>query len=133
MGIEVIVGQADRKRGVKEGCQEILFQFMIDCSVRQPHYLCFHLFTNLDPTLNREYTRAELKQGKRIEPILPIQKGFQIDYYRHNGYIFHLKPGRYIAVVSAAPKVPVKPEEVEGYDPTEFMIRMVGDNIKAKH
>ena len=55
--------------------------------VREPHYLCFHLFTDLDPYVNREYSRAELKQGKRIEPILPIQKGFQIDYYRHNGYV----------------------------------------------
>ena len=48
-------------------------------------------------------------------------------------YIFHLEPGRYIAVVSAAPKKPVKPEEVDDYDPTEFMIRCVGDNIKVKH
>ena len=30
--IEVIVGKSDTKRGVKIGCQEILFQFMIDCS-----------------------------------------------------------------------------------------------------
>ena len=30
--IEVIVGTAEQKRGVKIGCQEVLFQFMIDCS-----------------------------------------------------------------------------------------------------
>ena len=52
-------------------------------AVRDTHYLCFNLFTDLDPFVNGKYKRAELKSGKRIEPILPIQK--KIDYYHHNG------------------------------------------------
>ena len=53
--------------------------------------MCFHLFTDLDPPLDGEYSRGELKRGKRIQPVLPIQNGFQIDYYRHNGYVVGLK------------------------------------------
>ena len=30
--IELIVATTEQKRGVKIGCQEVLFQFMIDCS-----------------------------------------------------------------------------------------------------
>ena len=30
--IELNVGTVEQKRGVKIGCQEVLFQFMIDCS-----------------------------------------------------------------------------------------------------
>lgn len=61
--------------------------------VREPHYLCLNLFGG--PNLARiqakngrgtcELTKAELKASDHILPILPISKGFKIDYYRHNG------------------------------------------------
>ena len=42
--IELNVGTVEQKRGVKIGCQEVLFQFMIDCSgadltCRRHHYV----------------------------------------------------------------------------------------------
>ena len=62
--------------------------------VREPHYLCLNLFGG--PNLPRieakngrgtcELTKAELKGSEHMLPILPISKGFKIDYYRHNGY-----------------------------------------------
>ena len=61
--------------------------------VREPHYLCLNLFGG--PKLPRieakngrgtcELTKAELKGSDHMLPILPISKGFKIDYYRHNG------------------------------------------------
>ena len=103
-----------------EAKEELLIQFLIDCSgsdfcnscsilrycwtfsckllayplkVREPHYLCLNLFGG--PNLPRieakngrgtcELTKAELKGSEHILPILPISKGFKIDYYRHNG------------------------------------------------
>jgi len=44
-------------------------------------------------------------------------------------YIFHLNPGRYIAVFTAAPKSKPGPD----CEPTEFMLRCVGDNIEVNH
>ena len=55
-----------------------------ESKVREPHYVCFNLFTELLPGV-KEYSRKELKKAKRIPPILPLQEGYQIDYYRHNG------------------------------------------------
>ena len=103
---------------------------MMPLIVREPHYLAFNLFSGLAET-NEEYTRKELKAAARIEPILPLKKGFQIDYYRHNGFIYHLRPGRYVIVISAAPKVPVK--KIDPNEGTEFMLRAIGDDIKFHH
>ena len=82
--------------------QLVLFQYLLNCSVRDPYYIALHVFTDLPlqghsvKTLKQfslflnthlQYGRAQLKAGRRVEPIFPSSSGFQIDYYRHNGYI----------------------------------------------
>jgi len=129
--IEVIVGpNCDlNKKGVKAGRTEVYFQFLIDCSVREPHYLAFNLFTDLKDH-DEEYTRKELKASTHVEPVLPLKKGFQIDYYRHNGFIYHLEPNRrYVLVISAAPKK----TQTTDKDGTEFMLRAIGDDLIIQH
>ena len=42
-------------------------------------------------------------------------------------YIFKLKPGRYVVVISAAPKVFIR------LKPIKFVLRAVGDNIAMQH
>ena len=69
---------------VKDCEQLVLFQYLLNCSVRESYYLALNLFTKL-PIRGHEYDRKELKAAERIEPILPAQTGYQIDYYRHNG------------------------------------------------
>ena len=69
---------------VKKEEQTVLFQYLLNCSVREPHYLSLNIFTDL-PARAFEYERAQLKSSTRIEPIFPVQTGYQIDYYRHNG------------------------------------------------
>mgnify|MGYP000555384041 CR=1 FL=1 len=71
---------------VKKCEQTVLFQYLLNCSVREPFYLTFNLFTDLPPR-GHEYDRKMLKNSTRIEPIFPAQSGFQIDYYRHNGFV----------------------------------------------
>lgn len=71
---------------VKQSEQTVLFQYLLNCSVREPFYLTFNLFTNLAPR-GDEYDRKALKDGIRLEPIFPAQTGYQIDYYRHNGLV----------------------------------------------
>ena len=41
-------------------------------------------------------------------------------------YIFHLKPGRYVIVISAAP---INPKD----EPTQFLLRCIGENIEVNH
>ena len=72
---------------VKDTEQTVLFQYLLNCSVRESFYLSFNLFTNVPPS-GLEYDKKVLKKGTRIEPIFPAQTGYQIGYYRHNGYVY---------------------------------------------
>ena len=76
---------------------------------------------------NEKITTRELLNAERIDPLLPAQKGYRIDFYRHNGYIFHLKPNRkYIIVATSYWKE-------ESTDECKFMVRTIGPKLQMKH
>ena len=62
-----------------------------------------------------------------IQILYPCQKGYVIDYYRHNGYLFRLNTNRkYIIVATSA-----SPEE--STDECKFMVRTIGPRLQMKH
>ena len=72
-------------------------------------------------------TKLQLRSLEKIDPSLPGQKGYLIDYYRHNGYLFRLETNRkYIIVATSA-----SPEPSE--DECKFMIRTIGPRLQMKH
>ena len=72
-------------------------------------------------------TKRQLRNAEKIDPALPGQKGYVIDYYRHNGYLFRLETNRkYIIVATSA-----SPEPSE--DECKFMIRTIGPRLQMKH
>ena len=44
-------------------------------------------------------TKRQLRNAEKIDPSLPGQKGYVIDYYRHNGYLFRLNTNRKYIIV----------------------------------
>jgi len=72
-------------------------------------------------------TKRQLRNAEKIDPSLPGQKGYVIDYYRHNGYLFRLNTNRkYIIVATSA-----SPEE--STDECKFMVRTIGPRLEMKH
>ena len=43
-------------------------------------------------------TTRQIRKMKKIEPVLPMQSGYVLDHYKHNGFLFNLPLGRYLIV-----------------------------------
>ena len=72
-------------------------------------------------------TKRQLRKATKVDPSLPALKGYVIDYYRHNGYLYALEPKRkYVIVATSAKPVPSDEE-------CKFMIRTIGPRITMKH
>ena len=78
-------------------------------------------------TPETKLTKRELRNATKIDPSLPAMKGYVIDYYRHNGYLYALEPGRKYVIVATTSK------PVESDEECKFMIRTIGPRITMKH
>ena len=55
---------------------------------------------NDDEPFDGPVTKRMLRKMKKIDPILPTQKGYVVDHYKHNGFLLNLPLGRYLIVRS---------------------------------
>ena len=81
------------------------------------------------PEPKEELTAAEIhKHAEKVHPSLPHEtKKHEINYYRHNGYLFHLKTNRkYIIMANCASRH-------KSTEECKFMIRAIGSRIEMKH
>ena len=68
----------------KNGTHEKFRTFKI-CLVRKPHFVSINLFSGL-PEKDIEYTQNELLgKGQWTAPVLPMQAGYTLGPYKHNG------------------------------------------------
>ena len=63
----------------------------------------------------------------KIDPCIPQQNGYNIDPYRHNGYLFNLKPKKRYMIIATTATVEASNE------PCKFMIRTIGPNLTLTH
>ena len=57
---------------------------------RKPHFVSINLFSDL-PEKETEYTQNELLGKRRwTAPVLPMQAGFTVGPYNHNGLVHKL-------------------------------------------
>lgn len=85
-------------------------------------------------------TKRQIRQMKKIEPVLPTQSGYVLDHYKHNGFLLNLPLGRYL-IASFSIKSIIKlvkmactasPSESDPPKPVKFMVRTMGSNIDLR-
>ena len=96
---------------------------------KEQRYLMFNVYQLGEDadTPETKLTKRELRNATKIDPSLPAMKGYVIDYYRHNGYLYALEPGRKYVIVATTSK------PVESDEECKFMIRTIGPRITMKH
>lgn len=106
----------------------VWIQFLLDSPLKEKRFLMFNLYeANEDTPEEGKLTKRDIRKLEKIEPSLPNQKGYVIDYYRHNGYLFNLEaPKRYIICATTA-----TPESSD--QPCKFMIRTIGPRLALEH
>lgn len=109
--------------------RNVWLQYLMDVPLKVQRYLMFNVYM-LDEECDEpeeKLTKRQLRNAEKIDPSLPGQKGYVIDYYRHNGYLFRLNTNRkYIIVATSA-----SPEE--STDECKFMVRTIGPRLQMKH
>lgn len=106
----------------------IWIQFLLDCRLKEKRFLMFNIYQlDDDAPTGQKMTKRELRDAKKIDPSLPKQEGYVIDYYRHNGYLFNLEANkRYILVGTTAEAEPTG-------KPCKFMVRTIGPRLSLSH
>ena len=70
---------------VNQSFLEPPMHFKKQYSVRKPHFVSINLFSGL-PEKDIEYTQNELLgKGQWTAPVLPMQAGYTLGPYKHNG------------------------------------------------
>ena len=128
---------------IKKDRRNIWLQYLLDTPLKvrdlkffaktlkfkEQRYLMFNVYQLGEDadTPETKLTKRELRNATKIDPSLPAMKGYVIDYYRHNGYLFALEPGRKYVIVATTSK------PVESDEECKFMIRTIGPRITMKH
>jgi hypothetical protein len=111
---------------VENGDQRVFFQYLLDSPLKCSRYLMLNVFKGIADEDGHKHSKRTLRHGRKVNPALPRQSGYVIDYYRHNGYMFHLEEGRYVIVITTA-------TPSASTDPCRFLFRAVAPDIQLTH
>ena len=115
----------------------VLIQFLLDNEIQKKFYISLNIFKSTDVITSYKKLTAFSKRD-RVAPLLPIQPGYTVECYRHNGlvtvdsypyirlifrFLFELERGEYVVVFSAAPA------EAQHDILTKFMLRACSHSI----
>jgi len=67
----------------------VLLQFLLDNEINTKFYISLNIFQSTDVITSYKKLSGFSKRN-RIPPLLPIQKGYTVDCYRHNGFALKL-------------------------------------------
>ena len=83
----------------KKQTQLVWLQLLLDSKITEKTQVIIDLY-RISVKPKRKLEKEELKKarGSKVLPLIPFSRGYEIEIYKHNGYLFDLKPGKYLIV-----------------------------------
>lgn len=87
----------------KKSSRFVWLQLLLDSKITEKTQIIVDLYKISEKPenyikLEKEKLKKENSKGNKALPLIPFSRGYEIENYKHNGYLFDLKPGKYIIV-----------------------------------
>ncbi|CAG5110499.1 Oidioi.mRNA.OKI2018_I69.chr2.g4898.t1.cds [Oikopleura dioica] len=121
---QVVFNVGTNSRDPNQKSRYVWLQFLLESSISTKSQVILDVYKINE---DRKFDKEDLKRmrDKKVLPVIPLSKGYELENYKHNGYLFSLKPGKYLITFAA----------VKNNNPEKFQwkLRAFGSDLSFKN